>query len=88
VFFIDKIWVFVVNCDYMTQQIGIITVLLSIAIIALILIQNKGAGLSSTFGGGSEVYLTKRGMEKWVINGTILAITLFVIVRITAFYIG
>lgn len=72
----------------MTQQIGMITVFLSVLIITLILIQNKGAGLSSTFGGGSEVYLTKRGMEKWVINGTIVAITLFVVVRITAFYIG
>jgi protein translocase SecG subunit len=67
--------------------VAIAQVALSIAIIACILIQNKGAGLSSTFGGGNEVYLTKRGIEKWVINLTVLLIVIFVVLRITAFYI-
>jgi protein translocase SecG subunit len=71
----------------MSQNIGIITSILSVIIITLILIQNKGAGLSSTFGGGNEVYLTKRGMEKWVINSTVVAIAIFVIVRIVGFYL-
>ncbi len=67
--------------------VAIAQVALSIAIIASILIQNKGAGLSSTFGGGNEVYLTKRGIEKWVINLTVLLIAIFVVLRVTAFYI-
>jgi protein translocase SecG subunit len=71
----------------MSQYLAIAQLILSIAIVALILIQNKGAGLSSTFGGGNEVYLTKRGIEKWVIRATVVLITLFVIVRMTAFYI-
>lgn len=71
----------------MSQYIGIFTALFAVVIIALILLQNKGAGLSSTFGGGNEVYLTKRGMEKWVINSTVIFISLFVILRIVAFYI-
>jgi protein translocase SecG subunit len=71
----------------MSQYLAIAQLILAIAIVALILIQNKGAGLSSTFGGGNEVYLTKRGIEKWVIRATVVLITLFVIVRMTAFYI-
>jgi preprotein translocase subunit SecG len=71
----------------MSQYLAIAQLILSIAIVALILIQNKGAGLSSTFGGGNEVYLTKRGIEKWVIRATVVLIALFVIVRVTAFYI-
>ena len=71
----------------MSQYIGIFTAMFAVVIIALILLQNKGAGLSSTFGGGNEVYLTKRGMEKWVINSTVIFISLFVILRIVAFYI-
>jgi protein translocase SecG subunit len=59
---------------------------LVIAII-LILLQNRGAGLSSSFGGSNEVYLTRRGIEKWVVNFTVIFITLFVIFRIWSLYI-
>jgi protein translocase SecG subunit len=52
------------------------------------LIQNRGAGLSSAFGGRDEVYLTRRGIEKWVVNLTVVCIVLFVIVRILALYIA
>ncbi len=53
----------------------------------LILIQNRGSGLSSSFGGHNEVYLTRRGIEKWVINFTIITILIFVIIRILSLYI-
>lgn len=53
----------------------------------LILMQNRGAGLSSSFGGGNEVYLTRRGIEKWVVNLTVLMIVFFIILRILALYI-
>ena len=59
---------------------------ISVLTIMFVLIQNKGAGLSSTFGGGNEVYLTKRGVEKWVINLTVVLIVSFCIVRLLAFY--
>ena len=71
----------------MSQYLAIAQVVLAVIIIVLILMQNKGAGLSSTFGGGNEVYLTKRGIEKWVINATVICIALFVILRIVAFYV-
>ena len=53
----------------------------------LILMQNRGAGLSSSFGGGNEVYLTRRGIEKWVVTLTVVMITLFVVLRILSLYI-
>jgi protein translocase SecG subunit len=49
--------------------------------------QNRGAGLSSSFGGSNEVYLTRRGIEKWVVNFTIILIVLFVVLRIVDLYI-
>lgn len=52
----------------------------------LILMQNRGAGLSSTFGGGDQVYLTRRGIEKSVVNLSVVFIVLFVIIRIVALY--
>ena len=59
---------------------------ISVLTIMFVLVQNKGAGLSSTFGGGNEVYLTKRGVEKWVINLTVVLIVSFCVVRLLAFY--
>ncbi len=53
----------------------------------LILMQNRGAGLSSTFGGGDQVYLTRRGIEKSVVNLSVLFIALFVIIRVIALYV-
>ena len=70
------------------QSLLIAQTVLLITSPCLILIQNRGAGLSSAFGGKDEVYLTKRGIEKWVVNLTVLCIVLFVIVRILALYIA
>ena len=52
-----------------------------------ILMQNRGAGLSSAFGGSNEVYLTRRGIEKWIVNLTTLCIVFFLIFRVIALYI-
>lgn len=53
----------------------------------LILIQQRGASIGASFGSASEVYLTKRGIEKWVVNFTVIFICLFVIVRFVALYV-
>jgi protein translocase SecG subunit len=54
--------------------------------VALILLQNRGAGLSSTFGGGGDVYLTRRGVEKLVVKFTVISILLFIFLRILGLY--
>lgn len=42
-----------------------------------ILLQQRGTGLSSTFGGEGNVYRTKRGFEKILFYATILFAVLF-----------
>jgi len=54
---------------------------LSIATIltVVILMQNRGAGLSGVFGGsGGGVYRTKRGLEKILFYSTIIFAILFI----------
>jgi protein translocase SecG subunit len=53
----------------------------------LILMQNRGSGLSSSFGGSNEIYLTRRGIEKWVVNFTVILLVLFVILRVLSLYV-
>jgi protein translocase SecG subunit len=42
-----------------------------------ILLQNRGAGLSASFGGDFGGYYTKRGMEKFLYGATIVLAVLF-----------
>jgi protein translocase SecG subunit len=44
-----------------------------------ILLQQRGAGLSSAFGGGGEVYFKKRGAEKIIFIATIVLAVLFIL---------
>ena len=64
--------------------IQIIQVILSIAITIFILLQVRGAGLGSAFGGSSagSVFKTRRGVEKLVFNTTIVLIVLFALISI------
>lgn len=52
--------------------------LVSIALIASILMQSRGAGLGATFGGDSSVYRSRRGIEKRLFQFTIVLAVLFV----------
>ncbi len=47
-------------------------------LVAAILLQQRGTGLSSTFGGSSMEYSTKRGLEKIVFYATIVLAVLWV----------
>jgi protein translocase SecG subunit len=53
----------------------------------LILMQNRGAGLSSAFGGGDQVYLTRRGIEKSVVQLTVFFMIAFIVIRVVALYL-
>lgn len=53
-------------------------IIVSALLIAAILLQNRGSGLSAVFGGGGTVYRTKRGLEKGIFILTIILIVLFV----------
>jgi preprotein translocase subunit SecG len=55
----------------LSVYLNIAQILISVALIALTIMQRKGSGLSSTFGGDSSIYRTRRGVEKSLHNRTI-----------------
>lgn len=60
-------------------MIAIIQIILSVAIVTLILLQQRSAGTSGLLGGGGDgVYQTRRGMEKMSFYGTIILSVVFV----------
>ena len=69
----------------MTNILLIGQMLVSIALMASILMQARGAGLGATFGGDSSVYRSRRGIEKRLFQFTIILAILFVIFSAAAF---
>ena len=65
-----------------TQILTYAQIGLSLLLIGAILLQQRGTGLSSTFGGGSLEYNTKRGAEKIIFWATIVLAVLFLVVSI------
>lgn len=57
--------------------IKIAQLIVSILLIVAILLQNRGTGLGSAFGGSGGVYLTKRGLEKKLFLATIILSVIF-----------
>jgi len=57
--------------------LNIIQIIIAVVLMIIILLQQKGSGLGSAFGGGGEVYHTKRGLEKWLHYATIVLAILF-----------
>jgi len=65
-----------------TQILTYAQIGLSLLLIAAILLQQRGTGLSSTFGGGSMEYSTKRGAEKIIFWATIVFVILFLSISV------
>lgn len=55
-----------------------IQIVFGVLLILAILIQQKGSGIGSTFGGESGMYRTRRGAEKLVFRSTIVLSVLFI----------
>jgi len=67
------------------MALSIIQTIIAICLIAIILLQAKGTGLGSTFGGQSQMYHSKRGVEKVVFFTTIVLTVIFVLISIINF---
>jgi preprotein translocase subunit SecG len=52
-------------------------IVLAVLLVAGILLQARGTGLGAAFGGGGNVYRTKRGAEKKIFQLTIVLAILF-----------
>ena len=59
--------------------IDIIQIIASILLVIAIIMQNRSAGLGSTFGGDGNVYSTRRHMEKSLFNFTIILAAIFLV---------
>lgn len=59
------------------MALNIIQIALGILLVAVILLQKQGSGLSGAFGGEGEFYHTKRGAEKFLFVSTIVLSALF-----------
>lgn len=62
---------------FMKNLITIAQLIVSVLLVASILLQQKGAGLSEAFGGSGIVYQTRRGFEKFLFWGTVVLAALF-----------
>ncbi len=60
-----------------------IQIIVSILLILAILLQQRGEALGSAFGGGSEFYATRRGIEKKIFWATIVLGVIFIGLAIT-----
>lgn len=57
--------------------INIFQIVISALLIAVILLQQRGSGLSPILGGEGGVYRTRRGLEKFIFGATIVLSILF-----------
>lgn len=57
--------------------LDVIQLISAVALVVVILLQNRGTGLGATFGGEGNVYRTKRGFEQVLFNATIVIAIIF-----------
>ena len=69
----------------MNPFLSIGQIIVGLALIAAILLQSRGTGLSGTFGGDSAVYRSRRGVERRLWQFTIILICLFVLFSLAAY---
>jgi len=60
--------------------LSILNIILSVLLVIVVLLQQRGSGLGSAFGGSGSVYTTKRGADRFLFQATIaIAIAFFVV---------
>ena len=60
-------------------------IVLSAGVVTSILLQSRGAGLGSAFGGDSAVYRSRRGIEKTLYRFTILITVVWIVFSFAAY---
>jgi len=69
------------------EFLPLIQILISVVLIVLVLLQQKGQALGSAFGQEGGFYSTKRGIQKKIFLATIVLGTLFVAFALLNFII-
>jgi preprotein translocase subunit SecG len=57
-------------------------IVIAVAVASSILLQARGTGLSSTFGGESTAYRSRRGLERTLFRLTVVLIVVYVVISI------
>lgn len=65
----------------------VLNIVFSVLIVIFILVQGKGAGLGSAWGGGGEMFQTRRGMEKVILWLTTVFIIIFLTVSLINLFV-
>ena len=65
----------------------VLNIIFSVLIVVFILIQGRGAGLGSAWGGGGEMFQTRRGMEKIILLMTTILIIIFLVVSLINLFV-
>jgi len=75
--------------ETLLNTLPIIQIVFAVALIIAILLQQRGAGLGSAFGGGdnSNANYERRGFERTLFKGTIIIAILFVVSIIASVFI-
>ncbi len=71
----------------MQSFLFVVQLVLSVLLSLSILFQQRGSGLSATFGGGGGFHASKRGAEKVLHNSTIVLAVLFVLNSIAFLFV-
>jgi len=66
----------------MNQVLFYSQIAVSVLLIILIVIQQKGTALGAGFGGGGEIYSTRRGAQKKIFWATVVLSTIFLILGV------
>ena len=65
-----------------SQVLYYLQIITSVLLIILIAIQQRGTALGACFGGGGEVYTSRRGAQKNIYYATIAAATVFLVLGV------
>jgi protein translocase SecG subunit len=62
--------------------LSILAAIVSIALIVVIMLQMQGTGLSSSFGGGGELYRSRQSIDKLLVWVTVILTIIFGVLSI------
>lgn len=68
----------------MPKFLAILQIIIAVLLIGTILLQQRGGGLSTVFGGSGTMYRTRRGVEKGVFVASIILSGLFLLTAFLA----
>jgi len=64
------------------QYFEVAQIIVSVALIVLVLLQARGSGLGSVFGGTGTVFKTRRGIDRLLFRMTIGLVVTFVLISL------